>query len=190
MINFTIPGTGESGHLCGEMLLSAILGPFAGFLTMIGVLLIQCLMFADGGILALGCNIWNMAFYGCFIGEMFIWRPIMNRCMTKKRIIAASIIGCTLTLQLGAFSVVLETLFSGISELSFEAFVMAMQPIHLVIGMVEGLITAAVLCFIYDARPELLCNSESDFGKKQGRFTYRQTILLVTTVMPREVRKL
>ena len=114
----------------------------------------------------------------------------MNRCMTKKRIIAASIIGCTLTLQLGAFSVVLETLFSGISELSFEAFVMAMQPIHLVIGMVEGLITAAVLCFIYDARPELLCNSESDFGKKQGRFTYRQTILLVTTVMPREVRKL
>ena len=190
MINFTIPGTGASGHLCGGMLLSAILGPFAGFLTMIGVLLIQCLMFADGGILALGCNIWNMAFYGCFIGAMFIWSPIMNRCMTKKRIIAASIIGCTLTLQLGAFSVVLETLFSGISELSFEAFVMAMQPIHLVIGMVEGLITAAVLCFIYDARPELLCNSESDFGRKQGRFTYRQTILLVTTVMPREVRKL
>ena len=84
MINFTIPGTGARGHLCGGMLLSAILGPFAGFLTMMGVLLIQCLMFADGGILALGCNIWNMAFYGCFIGAMFIWRPIMNRCMTKK----------------------------------------------------------------------------------------------------------
>ena len=183
MINFTIPGTGASGHLCGGMLLSAILGPFAGFLTMIGVLLIQCLMFADGGILALGCNIWNMAFYGCFIGEMFIWRPIMNRCMTKKRIIAASIIGCTLTLQLGAFSVVLETLLSGISELSFGAFVMAMQPIHLVIGMVEGLITAAVLCFIYDARPELLCNSESDFGRKQGRFTYRQTIAIIVVAV-------
>ena len=183
MINFTIPGTGASGHLCGGMLLSAILGPFAGFLTMIGVLLIQCLMFADGGILALGCNIWNMAFYGCFIGAMFIWSPIMNRCMTKKRIIAASIIGCTLTLQLGAFSVVLETLLSGISELSFGAFVMAMQPIHLVIGMVEGLITAAVLCFIYDARPELLCNSESDFGRKQGRFTYRQTIAIIVVAV-------
>ncbi|MDY2588591.1 MAG: energy-coupling factor ABC transporter permease [Agathobacter sp.] len=183
MINFTIPGTGASGHLCGGMLLSAILGPFAGFLTMIGVLLIQCLMFADGGILALGCNIWNMAFYGCFIGAMFIWSPIMNRCMTKKRIIAASIIGCTLTLQLGAFSVVLETLLSGISELSFGAFVMAMQPIHLVIGMVEGLITAAVLCFIYDARPELLCNSESDFGRKQGRFTYKQTIVIIVVAV-------
>ena len=63
MINFTIPGTGSSGHLCGGMMLSALLGPFAGFLTMIGVLLIQCLMFADGGLLALGCNIFNMGFY-------------------------------------------------------------------------------------------------------------------------------
>ena len=60
MINFTIPGTGSSGHLCGGMMLTALLGPYAAFLTMIGVLLIQCLLFADGGLLALGCNIWNM----------------------------------------------------------------------------------------------------------------------------------
>ena len=66
MINFTIPGTGSSGHLCGGMLLSAVLGPYAGFLTMIGVLFIQCLLFADGGILAFGANIWNMAFYGLY----------------------------------------------------------------------------------------------------------------------------
>ena len=64
MLNFTIPGTGSSGHLCGGMMLSALLGPWAGFLTMIGVLLVQCLMFADGGLLALGANVWNMAFYG------------------------------------------------------------------------------------------------------------------------------
>ncbi|MDD6235850.1 MAG: energy-coupling factor ABC transporter permease, partial [Clostridiales bacterium] len=54
MINFTIPGTGSSGHLCGGMLLTALLGPYAAFLTMIGILFIQCLMFADGGLLALG----------------------------------------------------------------------------------------------------------------------------------------
>ena len=53
MINFTIPGTGSSGHLCGGMLLTAIVGPYAAFLTMIGVLLIQCLLFADGGLMAL-----------------------------------------------------------------------------------------------------------------------------------------
>lgn len=156
MINFTIPGTGSSGHLCGGMLLSALLGPCGGFLTMIGVLLIQCLMFADGGLLALGCNIWNMAFYGCFIGALCIWRPIMKKGASRGKILLASILGCVLTLQLGAFSVVLETLASGITELPFGAFVAAMQPIHLAIGLVEGLITAAVLCFVYEARPQLL----------------------------------
>ncbi|MCF0134635.1 MAG: energy-coupling factor ABC transporter permease, partial [Blautia sp.] len=93
MINFTIPGTGSSGHLCGGMLLSAVLGPFAGFLTMIGVLLVQCLLFADGGILALGCNVWNMAFYGCFLGSMLIWAPMMKDKVSKGRIVAASILG-------------------------------------------------------------------------------------------------
>jgi len=78
MINYTIPGTGSSGHLCGGMLLSALLGPEAGFLSMITVLLIQCLFFADGGLMALGANVWNMAFYGCFLGYYLIWRPIVN----------------------------------------------------------------------------------------------------------------
>ena len=142
MINFSVPGTGSSGHLCGGMLLSAVLGPEAGFLAMIGVLLVQCLMFADGGLLALGCNIWNMAFYGCFIGSMVIWRQVMRRGMSKRKIAAASVLGCMATLQLGAFSVTLETLASGVTELPFAAFVAVMQPIHLAIGLVEGLITA------------------------------------------------
>lgn len=116
MINFTIPGTGSSGHLCGGMLLSSLLGPYAGFLTMIGVLLIQCLFFADGGLLALGCNVWNMAFYGCFIGTL-IWHAVNKKRFSKRRITAASVLGCILTLQLGAFSVTLETLTSGITEL-------------------------------------------------------------------------
>ena len=78
MINYTIPGTGSSGHLCGGMLLSSILGPFAGFLSMIVILTIQCLFFADGGLMALGANVWNMAFYGSFIGYFLIYRPILH----------------------------------------------------------------------------------------------------------------
>ena len=155
MINFTIPGTGSSGHLCGGMLLSALLGPYAGFLTMIGVLLIQCLFFADGGLLALGCNIWNMSFYGCFIGSL-IWKGIMNKNCKQWKIVVASVAGCVITLQLGAFSVTLETLASRITDLPFGVFVGAMLPIHLAIGTVEGLITAAVLCFVFAARPEFL----------------------------------
>lgn len=180
MINFTIPGTGSSGHLCGGMLLSALLGPYAGFLTMIGILIVQCLLFADGGLLALGCNIWNMAFYGCFIGALIIWKNIMKNNVSRKKIIVASVVGCVLTLQLGAFSVTLETLASKITALPFTAFVAAMQPIHLAIGLVEGIITAAVLCFIYEARPELLWGiSACSDQKNKGRISFKKTIAIL-----------
>lgn len=181
MINFTIPGTGSSGHLCGGMLLSALLGPYVGFLTMIGVLLIQCLLFADGGILALGCNVWNMAFYGCFIGALLIWRPIMGKGMSRAKIIIASIAGCVLTLQLGAFSVTVETMASGITALPFGTFVATMQPIHLAIGFVEGLITAAVLVFVYEARPELLYCSIPE-KSREGKFSFKKTMCILAVM--------
>lgn len=178
MINFTIPGTGSSGHLCGGMLLSAILGPHAGFLTMIAILAIQCLMFADGGLLALGCNVWNMAFYGCFVGGGLIWHVMTGKKMTKGRITAASIIGCMLSLQLGAFSVTVETMISGITELPFSVFLSVMQPIHLAIGLVEGLITAAVLVFVYEARPETLFGYQPAFGNA-GSMSRKKTVALL-----------
>ncbi len=180
MLNFTIPGTGSSGHLCGGMMLSAMLGPYAGFLTMIGVLLVQCLLFADGGLLALGCNIWNMAFYGCFIGALLIWRPIMKKGASRLKIAIASILGCVLTLQLGAFSVTLETFFSGITELPFSVFMATMQPIHLAIGFVEGLITAAVLIFVNEARPELLWGvGRNENVVKEGKLSFKGTVIAI-----------
>ncbi|WP_026666082.1 energy-coupling factor ABC transporter permease [Butyrivibrio sp. FC2001] len=177
MLNFTIPGTGSSGHLCGGMMLSSLLGPYAGFLTMIGVLLVQCLLFADGGLLALGCNVWNMAFYGCFIGALLIWKPIMKKGATRGKILLASILGCVLTLQLGAFSVTLETLASGITELPFGVFLATMQPIHLAIGFVEGLITAAVLIFVNEARPELLWGVGEE--KKESKLSLKTTVIVL-----------
>ena len=190
MINYTIPGTGSSGHLCGGMLLSALLGPQAGFLSMIVVLVTQCLFFADGGLLALGANIWNMAFYGCFVGYYLIWRPIMrsrlfsglgDRGGSRARIALASILGCVITLQLGALSVVIETTASGITELPFGAFAGIMLPIHLAIGLVEGLITTAVLLFVHETRPELLM----DAGAAQAgasRWTLRSTLVTLAVV--------
>ena len=180
MINYTIPGTGSSGHICGGMLLTSVLGPWAGFLSMIAVLAIQCLFFADGGRKRLGANIWNMAFYGCFVGYFLIYRPIMHsnwfsgkgeKAAGRLRIIAASVIGCIVTLQLGAFSVVVETSLSGITALPFGAFAALMQPIHLAIGLVEGLITAAVLLFDYKTRPSQLrevdATPQADAGSKR-----------------------
>jgi len=186
MINYTIPGTGSSGHLCGGMLLSALLGPQAGFLSMIVILAIQCLFFADGGLLALGANCWNMAFYGCFVGYYVLWRPIVQsklfsgmgaKAAGRAKITLASVLGCVLTLQLGAFSVVVETSASGITELPFGAFCGIMLPIHLAIGLVEGLITSAVLLFVYEARPELLM--EMDTAGQSGKRSLKSTLAVL-----------
>lgn len=191
MINYTIPGTGSSGHMCGGMLLTGLLGPQAGFLSMIVILAIQCLFFADGGLMALGANCWNMAFYGCFVGYYLIWKPIMQsklfsnlgvKAAGRAKIILASIVGCVLTLQLGAFSVVLETSLSGITELPFGAFVALMQPIHLAIGLVEGLVTAAVFVFVYEARPELLADVEAREGG-ENKLSLKNTIIVFALVV-------
>ena len=190
MINYTIPGTGSSGHMCGGMLLSALLGPQAGFLSMIVILAIQCLFFADGGLMALGANIWNMAFYGCFVGYYLIWRPIVTgkwfsgmgaKAAQRARIVCASILGCVITLQLGAFSVVLETSLSGITELPFGAFVALMQPIHLAIGLIEGVVTAAVLVFVYESRPELLRDVDASESGPAKR-SLGATVLILAVV--------
>jgi len=159
MINFTIPVTGSSGHIGGGILLAALLGPFPAVITLASVLLIQCLFFADGGLLALGCNIFNMAIIPCLIAYPFLYKRILRSKLTPKRITIATILSVIVGLQLGAFGVVLETLVSGVTELPFGAFVVLMQPIHLAIGIVEGVVSAAVLCFIYRTRKDILENA-------------------------------
>lgn len=156
MINFTIPGTGSSGHLGGGMILAVLLGPYAAFLVTASVLTVQALFFADGGLLALGCNIFNLGFFPAFIAYPLIFKPLLGDQPTAGRLTLASIVAAIVGLQLGAFGVVMETVFSGISELPFATFVLMMQPIHLAIGVVEGLVTAAVLSFVWKARPEVL----------------------------------
>lgn len=156
MINFTIPVTGSSGHIGGGMLLAVLLGPYAAFLAMASILTVQALFFADGGLLALGCNIWNLGIYPCFLLYPLIYKPIAGNGTSARRISIAAIISVIIALQLGAFSVVLETLLSGKTELPFGTFVLMMQPIHLAIGLVEGIITAGIINYVKNARPEIL----------------------------------
>lgn len=180
MINYTIPGTGSSGHICGGLLLTSLLGPYAAFLSMIAVLVIQCLFFADGGLMALGANVWNMAFYGCFVGYFLVLKPIMKTKLNNKvKLALGSVLGCILTLQMGAFSVVLETSLSGITELPFKSFVMLMQPIHLAIGLVEGLATSAILIFVDSVSPEMIRLSKP---KKEGSFKIAIAVLVICVI--------
>lgn len=179
MINFTIPVTGSSGHIGGGILLAALLGPYPAVITLASVLLIQCLFFADGGLLALGCNIFNMAVIPCLLIYALLYKPLLNKKLTPQRITVAAILSVVVGLQLGAFSVVVETLLSGITELPFTAFVVLMQPIHLLIGLVEGVVTAAVLCFIYRFRKNIL---ENALGNRENTHTSTRIVYLIFTV--------
>lgn len=156
MVNFSIPGTGSSGHLGGGLLLAILLGPPAAFITIASILTVQAMFFADGGLLALGCNIVNMGLMPCFIAYPLLYLPLAGKKPTRGLIALAATAAAVVGLQLGALGVVVETATSGISELPIGKFMLLMLPIHLAIGLVEGLVTTAVVTFIWQARPEVL----------------------------------
>ena len=171
MINFTIPATGSSGHLSGGLLLAILLGPAAAFLAIASILTIQALFFADGGLLALGCNIFNLGVFPAFIAYPFIYRKLVGQQPRPSRMFLAAIIAAVIALQCGAFGVVLQTVMSGVSALPFATFALLMQPIHLAIGVVEGIATALVVSFVYRARPDILQTgmAKMSFGELQLR---------------------
>lgn len=159
MINFTIPATGSSGHLGGGLLLAILLGPPAALIVMASVLTVQALLFADGGILALGANIFNLGFCTCLLAYPLIYRPLVARLgpnPSDRQLTVVIILTAVIGLQMGAFGVVMETWLSGISSLPLGTFLWLMLPIHLAIGLVEGVATAALVLFIRRARPDLL----------------------------------
>jgi cobalt/nickel transport system permease protein len=168
MINFTIPGTGSSGHIGGGMLLAILLGPYAAFLVIASVLIVQALFFADGGLLALGANIWNLGIYPAFIGYPLIYRAIAKRNASNKAITIATILSVLIGLQLGALSVVLETKLSGITELPLSTFLLMMQPIHLAIGLIEGIATAGIVVYVRSLRPDIVDNLEGVKNASSG----------------------
>lgn len=155
MINFGIPGTGASGHLGGGLLLAVLLGPYAAILVLASVLAVQALFFADGGLLALGCNLVNLGFFPAFVGYP-LFRRIAGGAPGRTRLAVAAVVAAVVSLQLGALAAVLETTASGVSSLPFGTFLLFMQPIHLAIGVVEGLVTASLLAVVLAARPGLL----------------------------------
>lgn len=178
MINFTIPATGSSGHIGGGMLLAALVGGDAALVAITAVLLIQAFFFADGGLLALGCNIFNMGVIPCLVVYPLLFKPLMRGGSVQKKLLPAAVISSVIALLAGAFSVVLETTVSGIAELPFSTFVMLMLPIHLAIGIVEGLVTGAVLSFVWKTRPESL-----DCADVKGGGSSMKTLIAAFTVL-------
>jgi len=163
MINFTIPAVGSSGHIAGGILLAALIGACPAFLAMSAVLAVQCLFFADGGLLALGCNIFNMGVLPCLIVYPLVFKPLTRNGASFGKVAIAGVASVAVALQLGAVGVVIETQVSGITALPFAKFASLILPVHLAIGLVEGAVTTVVLCLVHKTRPEIM---ESAAGKR------------------------
>lgn len=180
MINFTIPGTGSSGHFVGGILLAMLLGPAAGFLTIASVITVQAVFFADGGLLALGANIFNMGFIPSFIVYPLVLAPLFSATAPaswQRRIMV--VCSAILALQIGALGVVFETTASGITELPFTRFMLEMLPIHLAIGAVEGFITLSILEFIEQTEPKTSASHSGSYVMSQRTLTMLGMLALI-----------
>ena len=153
MLNFTVAG-GTSGHLIGGTLAAILLGPWAGILTMTTVVAIQALLFQDGGLLAMGANIVNMALIATLVGYG-IYRGMMMLLKGRRRgLFVAGFLAAWGSVVVAAAACALELAFSGTSPLVIA--LPAMAGVHALIGIGEGLITVGALAFVATARRDLL----------------------------------
>ena len=153
MLNFPVAG-GTSGHFLGAALAAIILGPWSAVLIMSCVLIVQCLLFQDGGLLALGVNILNMGVIAVFI-SYFTYDGLFTLMRGGKtgRLVAAGI-GGWISVVVSALACAAELAISGI--VPWQVAVPAMGIVHMAIGVGEGFITVAVIALIMSTRPDLL----------------------------------
>lgn len=171
MINFTLPGMpGTSGHLGGGVLLAITLGPWAGIVTMASILIVQCLLFQDGGLLALGCNIINMGVLPCLVG-WGCYRLILGPAQQARawRQYLAAWLACVLAVTGGAALVPIETAVAGRLNIPTSHFLAVMVGVHVVIGFIEGLITFVVIAYLRQVRPAAVGLELPDAPSRLGR---------------------
>jgi cobalt/nickel transport system permease protein len=152
MVNFPIAG-GTSGHLVGSALAAALLGPAPAVLVLCSVLVVQCLLFADGGILALGANILNMAVVAPLIAHAIYRATCRIIDGDRGRVMAVAFAGwCSIV----AAAIICsgELAWAGVAP--WQLVFPAMANIHMLIGLAEGLISALVIAALIRARPDLL----------------------------------
>ncbi|TAF05116.1 MAG: cobalt transporter [Nostocales cyanobacterium] len=178
MINFPVAG-GTSGHLLGGALAAIILGsPWAGMLCIATVLIIQAVLFADGGITALGANILNMGVIGVWVA--WVLTQTLQRLFggSKGRLPLAAGIAAGVSVVVAAIACAIELALSGTAPANIV--LPTMTGVHILIGIGEGLITGGVLTYLSTARPDLLPGEEQKF---RGWLIPVVSILLVAGVL-------
>jgi cobalt/nickel transport system permease protein len=166
MVNFPIL-QGTSGHLGGGFLLGILLGPALGIVAMASVLVIQSLVFQDGGVEALGANIFVMGIVPCLLGGAVrrLWRK------PSWLSYAATFAGATLGVLAGATLVILLFAWSGTlpKNVSLLQAIGVMDSVHLFIGLVEGAVTVAVVRFVLEARREAVFGAALPASTAEGK---------------------
>ena len=177
MINFPVAG-GTSGHLLGGALAAITLGPWAGMLVMTAVIVVQALLFQDGGLLVMGANILNMGLVTVAIGYgLYRAVPAGNR--TLKLTVAG--IAAWLSVMAAALFTSLQLWLSGTSQL--QIVIPAMLTVHALIGLGEALITVAALTLILQTRPDLLGENSASAKGSRGWVVAGVLISLVVVLL-------
>ncbi len=166
MINFPVL-PGMSGHLLGGVLASVLVGPWVGFLVVSIVLIIQALLFADGGLTALGLNIINMALIGA-VGGYAVYRVAFRVAgLRVERVAVTAAIAAFVSVPMAAMGFVVEFALGGtIESLSVGAILIAMVTTHALIGIGEGVITFFVIGAVVKARPDLVYGAPTFAGTR------------------------
>ena len=152
MINFKVAG-GTSGHLLGGALVAILLGPWAGTLVITAVLIVQALIFQDGGLIALGANVFNMGVVGVWSG--YATYRLLKRLLPANRMRWVSgFASAWVSVVIASAVAAVELAISGMSPLG--VVLPAMALVHMLIGIGEGLITTGVLAFLAATRRDLL----------------------------------
>ncbi|MGB9639385.1 MAG: energy-coupling factor ABC transporter permease [Anaerolineales bacterium] len=173
MLNFSVTG-GTSGHLLGAAIATILLGPWPAILVLTSVVSIQALIFQDGGLLALGANLFNMAVVGVAVSYM-VYRTVYRLAGAKSwGIFVGGFAAAWLSIEIAALSCALQLAVSGTSPANIS--VPAMGGIHALIGIGEGLITIGALAFIYSTRRDLLTAGET--SATQGKLVWVVGLLI------------
>jgi cobalamin biosynthesis protein CbiM len=155
MVNFPV-AAGTSGHLLGGVLAAVLLGPWLGSIVVTVVLVVQALVFADGGLSALGLNVFNMAIIGA-AGGWYLYRFVLRLLSegdSAVRIAAGIVAG--ISVVLAALGFTLQYAIGGEGGTPIATVLGAMVGVHLLIGIGEGLITALVVGAVMASRPDLV----------------------------------
>lgn len=152
MVNFPIAG-GTSGHLGGAVLAALLLGPYAATVIMSAILILQALLFQDGGITALGANILNMGVVGCFFGYA-LYKGLRRFLPGTRGTIVNAFLTALLAVVFSSAFAAVEIALSG--TIPLKLVLPVMMGVHTLIGIGEGLITAAALAFLLKVRRDLI----------------------------------